>query len=347
MSHHRRRRPWIGIGSWNPWTLALLALLGCRPSSVADAEAKGDASWLDAEGSADAVSALGRLADKSPRALDLLKKRSGFDTNAYIAAWVAAKRGQSWGMDMLRGGLANPNRAEVTASSMTRRDALLASFVSDIEAAMSRLAAGSSGASLGALLASVGPSAHAAVERRLKDGASRGAMCSGIAGQDASADARGVLISVPLESRDHVLCVSAVVAMAATDDPAIDWLATTAEPGLISSVAKATTVPCARLHLLWTKALSHRSPQSYSGLTVPINLSIKRCADAMDGVLSDAIIHIPGVRATIVQAIDPYAGETADLKATCKLLPQIVNGPDAPIVRERANDQLQHGCKAR
>ncbi len=325
--------------------IALFFAGACRPSSVAEAEAKGDYGWLDADGSADAISALGRLADKSPKALELVKKRSSFDVNAYIAAWVAAKRGQAWGSALLRTGLADPNRAEPAASAMARRDALLASFVPDIESAMSRLAAGSPGASLGGLLASIGPPAHAAVERRLKDGASRGAMCSGIAAPDASSDARAVLLAVPSESRDHVSCVAAVVALAATDDTAITWLATTAEPGLMTSVAKATQVPCARIHSMWMKAFTQRSPHVYSGLTVPIGFSIKRCPEAMDGVLSDTIARAPGLRGTIVAAIDPYAGETAQLTATCKLLPQVAHGPDAPIVRERALDQLQHGCK--
>ena len=326
-------------------TAAVLLLCACRPSTVAEAEAKGDYSWLDADGTADAVSALGRLADKSPKSLDVVKRRSAFDTNAYIAAWVAAKRGQAWGPELLRGGLANPNRSEAAASAMARRDALLASFVPDIEGGMSRLSAGASGGSLGALLASIGPPGRAAVERRLKDGASRGAMCSGISAPDSSDDARAALLAVPPEARDHALCVNAVVAMATTDDATINWLAASAEPGLIGSIAKASQVPCARLHTLWSKALAARAPQQYSGLTVPIGLSIKRCPEAMDGVLSDAIVHIPAVRATIVQAIDPYAGETGELKATCKLLPQIANGSDAPIVRERALDQLQHGCR--
>jgi hypothetical protein len=327
------------------WALALSLLCACRPSSVAEAEAKGDVSWLDANGSAEAVAALGRLADTSPKALDAVKRRASFDVNAYIAAWVATKRGQAWGPLVLRSGLADPNRSEAAASAMTRRDPQLAQFVPDIEGAMSRLAAGSPGASLGGLLASTGPPAHAAVERRLKDGASRGAMCSGIAAPDASPDARAVLLSVPADSRDHASCVTAVVAMAAADDAAIVWLAGTAEPGLMSSVAKSTDVPCARLHTMWEKALAVRSPQVYSGLTVPLNLSIKRCPDAMDGVLSNALLRIPSVRATIVHAIDPYSGDTAHLKTTCKALGQVANATDSGLIRERANDALQHGCR--
>jgi hypothetical protein len=325
--------------------LFVVALCACRPSSVAEAEAKGDVGWLDANGSADAIAALGRLADNSPRAVELLKARSSFDTNAYIAAWIGAKRGQAWGSQLLRTGLADPSRAEDTASAMTRKDPLLSSFVPDIEAAMSRLAAGGTGSALGGLLASVGPAAHAAVERRLKDGASRRAMCSGIAAPDASGDARTTLLSVPQESRDNEACVSAVVALATADETAVGWLATSAEPGLLGSVAKATQVPCSRLNAIWTRALPERPPQTYSALTVPLSLSIKRCPDAMDGVLADAITHIPGVRATVVSAIEPFGAETSSLKATCKVLPQVAHGWDRGIVRERANDTLQHGCR--
>jgi hypothetical protein len=327
------------------WFVALLLVGACRPSSVAEAEARGDVGWLDTEGTPDAVAALGRLADTRPKALEALKKRASFDLNAFIAAWVATKRGQAWGESLLRGGLADPNRADAAASAMTRRDAQLSSFVPDIEGAMSRLAAGAQGAALGGLLASIGPAAHASVERRLKDGASRGAMCSGIAAADASPDARTVLLSVPRESRDHAQCVNAVVAMAATDDATLNWLAVTAEPGLMTSVAKSADVPCARLNTMWTKALAARSPSVYSGLTVPLSLSIKRCPKAMDGILSDSMTRIPSVRATLVQAIDPYAGETSELKATCKVLQQVASGHDAPIVKERALDSLQHGCR--
>jgi hypothetical protein len=324
---------------------ALALVAACRPSSVAEAEAKGDVSWLESNGSGDAVAALGRLADDQPKALEALQKRASFDTNAFIAAWVATKRGQPWGPALLRRGLIDPNRAEPAASAMARRDPLLSGFVVDIENAMARLAAGASGASLGSLLASVGPPAHAAVERRLKDGASRRAMCSGIAAPDASQDARNTLLAVPASSRDDAACVTAVVAFTAADDAPTPWLATNAEPGLLSSVAKSTDVPCARLHTLWAKALVERPPGVYSALTVPLSFSIKRCPDAMDGVLGDAIQRVPAVRATIVNAVDPFGGETSQLKVTCEALPIVTRGSDAGIVSERANDALQHGCR--
>jgi hypothetical protein len=72
--------------------LLIFVLCAWRPSRVAEAEAKGDVAWLDANGSADAIAALGRVADNDSRGVELLKKRASFDTNAYIAAWLAAKQ---------------------------------------------------------------------------------------------------------------------------------------------------------------------------------------------------------------------------------------------------------------
>ena len=103
----------VGFGLWS-------GLSGCRPASVSEAEAKGDVGWLDSDGSADAVAALGRLADKDQRAESLLRARAKFDVNAFIAAWGAIHRNAAWGADLLRGGLQDPMRAEVAASPMGR-----------------------------------------------------------------------------------------------------------------------------------------------------------------------------------------------------------------------------------
>ena len=328
---------------------ALLAsvflVAACRPSSVAEAEAKGNAPWLDTNGSAEAVAALGRLSDKNPRALELLKGRARFDLNAYIAAWTATKRGADWGPAVLRAGLASPDRANDAASAMQRKDPLLATFVPDLEGALTRVAAGAQGATLGGMLASVGPAAHAAIEHRLKDGASRGAMCQGIASQDSSADARTLLMAVPQESRDHLSCVIAVMNLVQDDDVALTWLASTGEPGLLGAVGKNLQFPCARMHILWRKALGERSAQSYHALEVPLSYAIKRCATSLDGVLSDAIVHVPAAHGIIVAAIDPYGAETSDLKATCGALHGAIGPGESAKTRERANDELLHGCK--
>ncbi len=330
---------------WRACALLLPLLVACRPSNVADAEAKGNAAWLDVNGSPEAVAAMGRLADTNPRALDLLRARASFDLNAYLAAWTATKRGAAWGPPLLRTGLAQPGRADIAASAMQRRDPLLATFVPDLEAALARVAGGAQGAVIGGILASVGPAAHSAIEHRLNDGASRGAMCQGIASQDASADARGILVGVPPESRDNMSCVAAVVALVQSDDPALLWLAEKGEPGLLGAVGKNTQFPCARVHTLWQKAFSQRGAQSYHALEVPLSYAIKRCATALDGILSDAIVHIPAAHGIIVAAIDPYGSETRDLKATCVVLPTMTGRGELAKTRERAGDEILHGCK--
>jgi hypothetical protein len=195
------------------------------------------------------------------------------------------------------------------------------------------------------MLASVGPAAHASIERRLKDGASRGAMCQGIASQDSSPDARALLMAVPPESRDHLACVTAVMALVQDDDLALSWLADKGEPGLLGAVGKNLQFPCARMHILWRKALSERTAPSYHALEVPLSYAIKRCATSLDGVLSDAIIHVPAAHGVIVAAIDPYGSETLDLKATCAVLRGATGAGETPKTRERANDELIHGCK--
>src|ERR1700733_14001682 len=96
-------------------TLALGAM-ACAPKTVAEAERHGDVKWLDNEGSGEAVAAMGRLADKDPRAVQAIDARANRDVNAYIAAWTATQRGTSWGSATLRSGLGNPARAEETAS---------------------------------------------------------------------------------------------------------------------------------------------------------------------------------------------------------------------------------------
>ncbi len=121
-------------------TLATLGMAvgGCDPSTVADAEARGKARWLDTQGSPEAVAALGRLADKDAEAAQLLEARSKFDVNAMVAAWSGVKRSQAWATNLLKSGLADTKRTEFAASSMARQDPLLVPFVPDLEAALAR-----------------------------------------------------------------------------------------------------------------------------------------------------------------------------------------------------------------
>ncbi|HEY2514249.1 MAG TPA: hypothetical protein VGI39_25455, partial [Polyangiaceae bacterium] len=181
------------------WLLVVGVMLaaGCKPSSVAEAEAKGDVNWLDNDGSPSALEALGRLADHDPAAASALERRAKFAVSAYIAAWEGVKRGAKWGGDILHAGLQDPARAELAASAIDGRDVAVVPFLPDVEASLTRLAAGGMVTTLAAVLASAGPAAHDAVNRRLADKATRGVMCGGLAVSTASEDAKALLRSVP------------------------------------------------------------------------------------------------------------------------------------------------------
>ncbi|HEY3822254.1 MAG TPA: hypothetical protein VGL81_34050 [Polyangiaceae bacterium] len=324
--------------------VALLAP-ACAPSTIEEAERKGDVSWLDQNGTPDAVAALGRIADKNPKALAALEARSAFDVQAFRAAWNGVVRGAPWGSEMLRRGLADPARADLAASAVDRHDARLVPFIGDLEQALVRLSATLQNFNVSGALAALGKPAHDAVVRRLGDASTRGAMCRGIASKDADADARKALMDAPESGRDSPSCVDAVVSLAAADDVTLGWLAETAEPGLLGAAGKEERLPCARLHVVWTKALAARPAQVYSALTVPLGYAVKRCTPEMDGVLADAIAHLPATHAFVVEAIDPFTGYGDALRATCAALPMVASGRDPAVVRERANDALNHACK--
>jgi hypothetical protein len=329
--------------------LALAAALlcpACSPSTVAEAERKGDVAWLDQNGTPDAVAALGRLADNSSGALTVLEKRSAVDVQAFRAAWSAVMRGAPWGPTMLRDGLGDPKRADLAASAVDKHDARLVAFVGDLEEALVRLSATLQNFNVSTALAAVGKPSHDAVLRRLADPSTRGAMCRGIASTDADVDARKALMEVPESGRNSPGCVDAVVTLAAQDDAVLAWMAETGEPGLLGAAGKAERLPCARLHVAWTKALAARHVEIYSALTVPLGYAVKRCAPEMDGVVADAIAHLPATHAFVVEAIDPFTGYGNALRATCAALPLIAGGRDTAVVRERANDALNHACKA-
>jgi hypothetical protein len=326
--------------------LSVVGLLACRPSTIAEAERKGDVAWLDENGTPDAVAALGRLAATQPKAITALEARSTFDVHAFRAAWVAGVAGAAWGPKLLREGLSDPARADLAASGMEKHDPHLASYLPDLEAALQRLSASMQNFNLSSTLASVGVPARDAIGRRLADASTRGAMCRGIASQDADPDARKTLLAAPVASRDADACVDGVVHIAAEDEPTLSWLADQGEPGLLVVASKSETIPCPKLHVLWARVLTARDPEVYSALTVPLGYAVKRCTADMDGVLADAIVHLPATHAVVVSAIDPFTGYGSGLKATCAALPMVAAGKDAAIVRERASDALGHACKA-
>jgi hypothetical protein len=325
-----------------PWSLAvLIAVAGCGPRSVVEAESQGDVGWLTQNPSGESIAALGRLADTKPPALTAIQARAATDLNVHIAAWSAVTRNAAWGPPFVRASLADPLRADMASSALPRRDPRLVPFLTDLEGAVVRLAAGRRAAEIASLIASVGPPARAAVERRLVDAKTRGAMCDGIGLPDASGDSKSALLAVPAAARDNPSCVTTVMELAATEDVVADWIATRAEPGLLSVSAK-STLACARLAMIWKKGLTERAADA--ALTVPLQRTISRCGPAMDPVLAELLAKAPRARPTIVQAIDPFGSELAGLKETCAALKQGYASGESPILRERANDAVGHGC---
>jgi hypothetical protein len=326
-------------------TFALLALVACTPSSVVDAEAKRNVGWLDHEGSAEAVAALGRLADSTPTAVAALDRRAPRDPNAYLAAWNGTVRGAPWGASLLRTALADPARADVAAGMMGRGDPHLATFIGDFDAALLKLAGTQRNASVAAALVSVGAPAHDTVEKRMADAKTRGVVCRAMTGPSASDDARNSLISVPMTSRDDEYCVQAVVKLATGDDGVLTWMASFGEPGILSAAGNSDLFPCARLGTLWMKALVERSSDLYTALVVPLTHALKRCPAELDATIASALTQHPAATSMITGAIDPFVSYGGNLPNLCAALPAVARSNPSPFTRERARDALAGACK--
>lgn len=337
-------RPFLAVQLVLLAALAALSGASCKARTVQDAEAARDVAWLETNGSPEAVAALGRVADNEAKAVRALESRAAYDVNVYIAAWGAVTRKAAWGTTFLRAGLTDPSRTEMASSAMPRRDPQLVPFVGDLEASVVRLAAGHRGSVVAGILASVGPAAHQAVERRLVDGKTRTAMCDGIGLPEASGDAKSLLLAVPPEARDQPSCVADVMEMAAKEDAVVGWLATGAESGLMGAVAKGD-LPCPRVAKMWGQALTERPAETHAPLTVPLQQSIHRCASALDPVIADVLAKTPGARTCIVQAIDPYGGDLSDMKTTCKAMREPYMQSESARIRQRVSDALARGCR--
>lgn len=340
----------LGLGRFAVSSLSAVVLLvvigalgGCKPKTVSRAEADKDVKWLTTEGSPESIAALGRLADTETRALTTLESRAGSDVNTYIAAWSAVTRNAAWGTSFLKSGLADPTRAEMAASALPRGDARLVPLIPDLDGALVRLAAGKSGSLIAGILASIGPAAHATVEKRLLEKKTRGAMCDGISLPEASADAKALVLSVPADGRDNDACVGHVLDRATNDDQVLAWLATKAEPGLINAAAKGT-LACPRMATMWRSALAERPQETHVALWVPLQRSLARCSGALDAVLADLLAKAPRARTAIVQAIDPFSADLVNLRLTCAALREGYAANEPPRVRERARDAVTHGC---
>lgn len=340
MAGRMRRAPYFKA---IPSALLLGCLsVGCGPKTAAEAEAKHDVKWLEANPTGESIAALGRLADTDDRAVKALEARAKDDVNVHIAAWTAITRSAAWGTTFMRASLADPDRAEMAASTLPRKDARIIPLVGDLEGAMTRFAGSTTrGTSIAGILASLGPAAHAAIERRLVDPKTRNLMCEGIALPEASGDAKSTLLAVPIEARDSPSCVNVVINMAATEDVVINWIATGGEPGLISAASK-SSLECPRVAMLWKKALMERTPDA--ALTVPLKQSVARCGPAMDPALAELLEKAPRARPSIIQAIDPFDPSISSLAATCAAFKAGYANGESPILRERAQDALQFGC---
>lgn len=323
--------------------LGVSPTLACDPKNAVDAEARKDIAWLTANPTGDSIAALGRLADTNESAVKALEARAENDLNTHIAAWSAVTRNAPWGTTFVKNSLANPTRADMASSALPRKDARLTPFIPDLDAAVVRLSAGKRGVAMAGLLASLGTPAHAVVERRLLDPKTRSAMCDGINLPDASGDAKSTLLAVPAEARDNPSCVRAVIEMSATEPVVRDWLATGAEPGLLG-VAATSTLPCEPLTQVWRKALAERPVESQAALTVPLQRSISRCLTTLDPAMAELLAKTPRSRSPIVNAIDPFGTELANLKETCGALKKGYANSESPGVRERANQALARGC---
>lgn len=324
-------------------SLFLPQIAACGPRTVGEAERRRDIRWLTANTSGDATAALGRLADTEPKAQAALEARPPQDLDVYIAAWAAVTRNAGWGSSLIRAALADPARAEIASSALPRKDVHLVPFIADLENAMLKMSTGTRGRLIAGVLASIGPPAHAAVEHRLVDSKTRGLMCDGIGMPEASSDAKAILLAVSAEARDAPSCVTAVVDIARTEDPVLDWIASTGEPGLLGIAAK-STLPCPRVATMWNKALATRGVDAQAAMTVPLERSIERCATELDPILAGLLTKAPRARPTIIQAIDPYGTGLANMKETCGAFRRgYANGENA-LARERVHDALRRGC---
>jgi hypothetical protein len=150
---------------------------------------------------------------------------------------------------------------------------------------------------------------------------------------------------VAAKSRDDASCVEAVLKLAIDNDAALEWLATSAEPGLLSAAGSHEEFPCARLKPLWATVLATRPEATHSALTVPLSSSVARCASALDPVLSEGLLHDPSADGLIVSGIDPYGAETQDLKLTCATLRTTAGTRGNSMTRGRASEAMSHGCR--
>jgi hypothetical protein len=317
----------------------------CKPSSVDEAERKGNVDWLATNATPGAIEALGRLADTDSKALAVVQEHAAkHNIGAYMAAWSAHLRGVGWGATLLRAGLAEASGAELAAAAMTRRDTHLVEFVPDFENAMVRMGSSSRASVISGVLASLGKQASTAIERRLLDSASRGTMCRGLTSSDADPEVRALLFSVAPAGRDDSACVTAVMMLAASDDSAFQWLLKESEPGMIRAASRPGGLSCDKVRVLWGQIFGARDASAYPSLTVPLSDVLKRCPKEVDDGIASTLRQLPAAQIHVINAVDPYGGALAIMTQTCRQLAALGQGNLPPLVRARASDAYSHGC---
>jgi len=335
------------------WTaLACLALLGCTPSSVADAEKRGNVSWLERDGSPSAVAALGRLADEDKSAQAALESIASHAENGktaqggageldvYLAVWAGVERNQSWALGMIKKGLANAARMNDVASAMKRGSPQIATFLPELDAAMQNGCERCS-----AVLASAsGPAVTAIIKARLLDPKTRDTMCIGLGSDESSKDARGVFVRVGMAARDALSCTNAAARMAAHDDEVLGWLGGSAEPGILRAAGESDAMTCDRVARLWSLAISTRSHADYPALAIPLASAVKRCPKELDATLAVALAAGADSQTLAATSIDPEDVTAAKMPKTCASVADVARGAAPPPTRARAAD-IAARCK--
>jgi len=327
-------------------------LLACTPSSVSDAEKKGDVSWLEHEGSSESVAALGRLADEdksAQRALESIAKRSengqtveggAGEVDVYLAVWAAVERKQAWATAMMKSALASTTRDDDAASAIKLGSPELAGFVPELEAAIER----GCGRCALALASASGPPAEAAMTRLLAGKGTRDAMCAGIGGDQASKGAHAVFMRAPVASRDAASCPGAAARMANHDDVALAWLGQTAEPGLVRTAGASEAISCPKLARVWSEVFTTRDRATYVSLETAMKDAVGRCPKDLDGALAVALAGDADSQALAVSGMTPTDTNKATFPRACAVIGDVARGTTTPPIKARATE-IAARCK--
>jgi len=308
---------------------------------VSEAEQRGNVAWLKKRDDKDALLALGRLADKNAEAERVLSTHAPTDA-VYLAAWQGVLRGSPWAEKLIRRDLATSS-ANIVATGMSPGDSHLAAFMVDLDVALTALPR--EAPQVAGLLASIGPSARTVVDKRIRDAATRDAMCAAIDTPSASDDARSALLALIPPDRDSQACNAAIVRMAGTHANVRQWLGTLAEPGLLS-VAGRESMPCPAVAETMQVVIAERATTdalTMRALVVPLRHAIERCTRELDPIVATGIAARPAMAGLVASALDPRATSTTDMRATCAWLnAHSAQVPDRQVVA----NLLANGCKA-